>query len=167
MMKVLRFFIGRGELADTVGSAPCQLCLDPRSFQLLVIEFVSLVTTILWIVICHAAAVATLQRINLVFWLLVGITRWIFAPRFFWLGKSLSLSCWLRSPLRPRPSRRLRSERSERSGEYDVFLQSELQRLPSWRLRSLESDLARPRSLWLDECDDDWMNVMMIYMDSF
>ena len=35
--------------------------------------------TTIGVVISHAAAVAALQRINLVFWLLVIITRWIFA----------------------------------------------------------------------------------------
>ena len=151
-MEVLRFFIGRGELANTVSSALCRLCLNLWSFHILVKEFVSVVTTTIGIVIRHAAAVAALQRINLMFWLLVGITRWIFTPRFFGLGESMSLSHWLRSLLRPRPSRRLRPKRS---GEYDVFLESELRRF----------DLVN-RILFVPD-PSNWMNTMMTDMKSF
>ena len=68
MMKGLRFLVGRGELANTIKSVLRHFCLNLKSLCILVIEFVSLMTTpIMTTVVCHAVAVAAFLRVNLVF----------------------------------------------------------------------------------------------------
>ena len=61
-----------------IGSALRQSCLNTRSFHILLKELKSVVTTTLGIVVCHTAAIVVLQGVNLMFCLLVSVTRWIF-----------------------------------------------------------------------------------------